>query len=137
MNNFKLLTETKTIITKWAVPCDARLEDLDTRVIFDMVLEQVCDNFQPIEAPKAQVEYRKTLAFEELTPEEQEETSQSFYETSPPDMDYLMDAVETLLVQKPLEDEQLSTAEALLKSIENLEMLQRNIEAKLEELKRI
>ena len=135
MNNFKLLTETKTIITKWAVPCEAVLEELDTGIVFETCVEQVLENDNEIHALKAQVEFRKTLEFEVLTPEEQQEMSPTLYDGTSEPLDHVMDAVETLLVQLPSQQEELSSSEALLMAIENLEALQRSIAQRIEELK--
>jgi hypothetical protein len=126
MNNFKLLTETKTVITSWAVPCDAVLDELDTLCVFGTYVEQVREKGEVINPLKAQVEIKKTLAFEELTPEEQHEMT--LYEATSP-LDHVMDAAEMLLVQLPAQD--LS----VLVAIENLEALQRLIAQRIEELK--
>jgi hypothetical protein len=134
MNNFKLLTETRTVITKWAVPCEAVLEELDTGIIFETCVEQVLDKDQVIQPLKAQVEFKKTLEFEDLTAEEQQEMSPTLYEATSAPLDHVMDAVETLLVQLPSQQE-LSSSEALLMSIENLEALQSLITQRIEELK--
>jgi hypothetical protein len=135
MNNFKLLTETRTVITKWAVPCEAVLEELDTGIIFETCVEQVRDKDQVIQPLKAQVEFKKTLEFEDLTAEEQQEMSPTLYEATSSPLDHVMDAVETLLVQLPSQQVELSSSEALLMSIENLEALQRLITQRIEELK--
>jgi hypothetical protein len=134
MNNFKLLTETRTVITKWAVPCEAVLEELDTGIVFETCVEQVRDKDQVIHVLKSQVEFKKTLEFEDLTAEEQQEMSPTLYEATSAPLDHVMDAVETLLVQLPSQQE-LSSSEALLMSIENLEALQSLITQRIEELK--
>jgi hypothetical protein len=134
MNNFKLLTETRTVITKWAVPCEAVLDELDTGIIFETCVEQVLDKDQVIQPLKAQVEFKKTLEFEDLTAEEQQEMSPTLYEATSAPLDHVMDAVETLLVQLPSQQE-VSSSEALLMSIENLEALQSLITQRIEELK--
>jgi hypothetical protein len=135
MNNFKLLTETKTVITKWAVPCEAVLEELDTGIIFETCVEEVKEKGDTIHVLKAQVEFKKTLEFEDLTPEEQQEMSPMLYEATSAPLDHVMDAVETLLVQQPYQQD-MSASEALLVAIENLEALQRSVAQRIEELKR-
>jgi hypothetical protein len=134
MNNFKLLTETKTVITKWAVPCEAVLEELDTGVIFETCVEEVKEKGDTIHVLKAQVEFKKTLEFEDLTPEEQQEMSPMLYEATSSALDYVMDAVQTLLIEEPRQHE--SEDQGIGEAIENLEMLQRLIAQKIEELKR-
>ena len=134
MNNFKLLTETKTIITKWAVPCEAVLEELDTGIVFETCVEQVLENDNEIHALKAQVEFRKTLEFEVLTPEEQQEMSPTLYDGTSEPLDHVMGAVETLMVQAPFQQE--LSSDAIVTAIENLEALQRSIAQRIEDLKR-
>jgi len=134
MNNFKLLTETKTVITKWAVPCEAVLEELDTGIIFETCVEEVKEKGDTIHVLKAQVEFKKTLEFEDLTPEEQQEMSPMLYEATSSALDYVMDAVQTLLIEEPRQHE--SEDQGIGEAIENLEMLQRLIAQKIEELKR-
>ena len=132
MNNFKLLTETKTVITKWAVPSDASLEDLETGILFEMCIDQVRLDNQDIQPLKAMVEFRKTLEFEELTAEDQEDTD--LYDPTATPMEHVMGAVEALLVQLPFQQE-VPSSEALLTAIENLETLQREIARRIEALK--
>jgi len=129
MNNFKLLTETKTVITKWAVPQEAALEDLETVILFETCVDQVRLDNQVIQPLKAMVEFRKTLEFEELSAEDQEETD--LYDPTVTPMEHVMDAVEVLLVQP----EELSATEHISKAIENLEALQREIARRIEELR--
>ena len=130
MNNFKLLTETKTVITKWAVPQEAALEDLETVILFETCVDQVRLDNQVIQPLKAMVEFRKTLEFEELSAEDQEDTD--LYDPTVTPMEHVMDAVEVLLVQP---DEELSATEHISKAIENLEALQREIARRIEELR--
>ena len=130
MNNFKLLTETKTVITKWAVPQEAVLEDLETVILFETCVDQVRLDNQVIQPLKAMVEFRKTLEFEELSAEDQEDTD--LYDPTVTPMEHVMDAVEVLLVQP---DEELSATEHISKAIENLEALQREIARRIEELR--
>lgn len=134
MNNFKLLTETKTVITKWAVPCEAVLEELDTVIIFETCVEEVKEKGDTIHVLKAQVEFNKTLEFEDLTPEEQQEMSPMLYEATSSPLDYVMDAVQMLLIEEPHQHE--SEDQGIGEAIENLEMLQRLIAQKIEDLKR-
>ena len=130
MNNFKLLTETKTVITKWAVPQEAVLEDLETVILFETCVDQVRLDNQVIQPLKAMVEFRKTLEFEELSAEDQEDTD--LYDPTVTPMEHVMDAVEVLLVQP---EEDLSATEHISKAIENLEALQREIARRIEELR--
>ncbi len=134
MNNFKLLTETKTVITKWAVPCEAVLEELDTGIIFETCVEEVKEKGDTIHVLKAQVEFKKTLEFEDLSAEEQQEMSPMLYEATSSPLDYVMDAVQTLLIEEPHQHE--SEDQGIGEAIENLEMLQRLIAQKIEDLKR-
>ena len=131
MNNFKLLTETKTVVTKWAVPQGAALEDLETIILFETCVEQVRLDNQVIQPLKASVEFRKTIEFEEPSAEEQEDTD--LYDPTATPLEYVMDAVEVLLVQQP--DEDLPATEHISKAIENLEALQREIAQRIEELR--
>lgn len=131
MNNFKLLTETKTVITKWAVPQEAALDDLETVILFETCVDQVRLDNQVIQPLKAMVEFRKTLEFEELSAEDQEDTD--LYDPTVTPMEHVMDAVEVLLVHQPEED--LSATEHISKAIENLEALQREIARRIEELR--
>ena len=61
--------------------------------------------------------------------------SPMLYEPTSAPLDHVMDAVETLLVQLPSQQVELSSSEALLTAIENLEALQRLITQRIEELK--
>jgi len=116
MNNFKLLTETKTIVTKWAVPQDANLEDMSTGILYDYCLEQVYHEGVKVEPPKVQLEFSKTLAMEEITAEEQQDTV--FYPPPPQPLDVVIETIETLLIQK----NDVSEID-LINSYEHLELL--------------
>ena len=115
MNNFKLLTETKTIVTKWAVPQDAALEDMSTGILYDYCLEQVYHDGVKVEPPKVQLEFSKTLTMEELSAEEQQDTV--FYPPPQP-LDTVIETIETLLIQK----DDVSEID-LINSYEQLELL--------------
>jgi len=116
MNNFKLLTETKTIVTKWAVPQDTNLEDMSTGILYDYCLEQVYHDGAKVEPPKVQLEFSKTLAMEELTTEEQQDAV--FYPPPPQPLDVVIETIETLLIQK----NDVSEID-LINSYEHLELL--------------
>jgi len=116
MNNFKLLTETKTIITKWAVPQDALLENMNTGVLYDLCLEQVYEDGAKIDPPKVQVEIKKTLEIEEISTEEQGDAY--FYPPPPKALDLVIDTVDTLLIPK-----ENVTGIDLINSYEQLELL--------------
>ena len=126
MNNFKLLTETKTIITSWAVPQDTNLDNMSTGILYDYCLDQVYDDGNAIEAPKVQVEFKKTLALQELDAGEQQEAY--FYPPPPKPLDVVIDTVETLLVQK-------EEAEDIINSLEQLELLKNWITMRMIELR--
>jgi len=116
MNNFKLLTETKTIVTKWAVPQDTNLEDMSTGILYDYCLEQVYHDGAKVEPPKVQLEFSKTLAMEELSAEEQQDAV--FYPPPPQPLDVVIETIETLLIQK----NDVSEID-LINSYEHLELL--------------
>jgi len=116
MNNFKLLTETKTIVTKWAVPQDTNLEDMSTGILYDYCLEQVYHDGAKVEPPKVHLEFSKTLAMEELTTEEQQDAV--FYPPPPKPLDVVIETIETLLIQK----NDVSEID-LINSYEHLELL--------------
>jgi hypothetical protein len=69
---FKVLKETRTITTLWAVPADARIEDLDTQVFYEYCLDQVTHGGIQVPMPRIQVQGNKTLELEEPTVEEQQ-----------------------------------------------------------------
>ena len=116
MNNFKLLTETKTIVTKWAVPQDTNLGDMSTGILYDYCLEQVYQDGAKADPPKVQLEFSKTLTMEEISTEEQQDAV--FYPPPPQALDVVIDTIETLLIQK--ED---ITEIDLINSYEQLELL--------------
>ena len=124
-NNFKLLTETKTIITSWVVPQDAALEDMSTSILYDYCLDQVCQNGNKVDVSKVQVEYKKTLELEELDAEE----DIYFYPPPPKPLDVVIETADTLLIKK--ED---STEEDIICAIENLELLKQWVEMRMAEL---
>jgi hypothetical protein len=123
-NNFKLLTETKTIITSWAVPQDAVLEDMSTGILFDYCLDQVCQNGNKVDVSKVQVEYKKTLELQELDTEDI-----YFYPPPPKPLDVVIETADTLLIKK--ED---STEEDIVETLENLELLKQWVEMRMAEL---
>ena len=125
MNNFKLLTETKTIITSWAVPHDAVLEDMTTGILYDYCLDQVYQNGNKVDVSKVQVEYKKTLELEELDAEEQQDAV--FYPPPPKPLDVVIETVDTLLIKK-------EGTEDLMDAIENLELLKNWITMRIGEL---
>jgi len=127
MNNFKLLTETKTIVTKWAVPQDAALEDMSTGILYDYCLEQVYHDGVKVEPPKVQLEYSKTLTMEEITAEEQQDAV--FYPPPALPLDTVIDTIETLLIQK---DD--VTGIDLINSYEQLELLKNWITMRMQTL---
>jgi hypothetical protein len=127
MNNFKLLTETKTIITSWAVPQDAVLEDMSTGILYDYCLDQVYQNGDKVELPKVQVEYKKTLELQELDAGEQQDAV--FYPPPPKPLDVIIDTAETLLIKK-----EGTTEEDIMDAIENLELLKNWITMRIGEL---
>ena len=122
MNNCKLLTETKTIITSWAVPQDAVLEDMSTGILYDYCLDQVCQNGNKVDAPKVQVEFRKTLELQEMDGELME------YPPAKP-VDVIIDTMETLLIKK-----ENVTGDDIIDAIEHLELIKSWITMRLAEL---
>ena len=127
MNNFKLLTETKTIVTKWAVPQDTNLEDMSTGILYDYCLEQVYHDGAKVEPPKVQLEFSKTLAMEEISAEEQQDAV--FYPPPPQPLDVVIETVETLLIPKENVEEL-----DLINSYEQLELLKNWITMRMAEL---
>jgi hypothetical protein len=127
MNNFKLLTETKTIITSWAVPHDAVLEDMSTGILYDYCLEQVCQNGNKLDVSKVQVEYKKTLELQELDAEEQRDAY--FYPPPPKPLDVVIETMETLLIKK-----EGTTGDDIIEAIENLELIRNWITMRIGEL---
>jgi len=128
MNNFKLLTETKTIVTKWAVPQDANLGNMTTGILYDYCLEHVYEDGVKVDPPKVQLEFSKTLTMEEISTEEQQDAV--FYPTPPQPLDVVIDTIETLLIQK--ED---VTELDLINSMETLELLKDWITLRITELR--
>jgi hypothetical protein len=127
MNNFKLLTETKTIITKWAVPQEAKLEDMSTGILYDYCLEQVYHEGVKVEPPKVQLEFSKTLEMQEISAEEQQDAV--FYPPPPKPLDVVIDTIETLLIQK-----ETIVELDLINSYEELELLKRWITMRMASL---
>lgn len=124
MNNFKLLKETRTFTTLWAVPQDARLEDMNTSVFWEYCLTQVTQDGQKIDAPKVQQHVNRTLELEELSAEEQETIFQPEPAIrNPTRLDCVIETVETLLVRNDTEDG-LNNALELLKRWIDMRMLE-------------
>lgn len=134
MNNFKLLKETRTFTTLWAVPQDVRLEDMNTSVFWEYCLTQVTQDGQKIDAPKVQQHVNRTLELEELSAEEQEETifQPEPAIRNPTRLDCVIETVETLLVPK-VDDTEDGTNNVL----EKLELLKRWIDMRMLELRGI
>jgi len=128
MNNFKLLTETKTIVTKWAVPQDANLGNMTTGILYDYCLEQVYEDGVKVDPPKVQLEFSKTLTMEEISTEEQQDAV--FYPPPPQPLDVVIDTIETLLIQK----EDVNELD-LINSMETLELLKDWITLRITELR--
>jgi hypothetical protein len=126
---FKVLKETRTITTLWAVPADARIEDLDTQVFYEYCLDQVTHGGIQVPLPKIQVQVNKTLELEEPTVEEQQNTTfQPEPIPNPRPMDCVIDTVEALLVRNQSEDN-------INNSLEELELLKRWIDRRMLELR--
>jgi hypothetical protein len=126
---FKVLKETRTITTLWAVPADARIEDLDTQVFYEYCLDQVTHGGIQVPLPKIQVQVNKTLELEEPTVEEQQNTTfQPEPIPNPRPMYCVIDTVEALLVRNQSEDN-------INNSLEELELLKRWIDRRMLELR--
>ena len=127
MNNFKLLTETKTIITSWAVPQDTHIENMQTGILFDYCMDQVYADGEKVDVPKVQVEYKKTLELQELDAEEQRDAY--FYPPPPKPLDVVIETMETLLIKK-----EGTTGDDIIEAIENLELIRNWITMRIGEL---
>ena len=127
---FKILKETRTITTLWAVPQDARIEELDTQVFYEYCLDQVTHGGIHVPTPKIQVLGNKTLEIEELSVEEQQNTTFQPEPTipNPIPLDCVIETVEALLVRTQSEDNINNT-------LEELEMLKRWIDMRMLEIK--
>jgi hypothetical protein len=126
---FKVLKETRTITTLWAVPADARIEDLDTQVFYEYCLDQVTHGGIQVPLPKIQVQVNKTLELEEPTVEEQQNTTfqPDPLIPNPTNLDCVVETVEALLVRNQSEDN-------INNSLEQLELLKRWIDTRMLEL---
>ena len=125
---FKVLKETRTITTLWAVPADARIEDLDTQVFYEYCLDQVTHGGIQVPMPRIQVQCNKTLDLEEPTVEEQNITFQPEPIPNPTNLDCVVETVEALLVRNQSEDNINNT-------LEQLELLKRWIDRRMLELR--
>ncbi len=125
---FKVLKETRTITTLWAVPADARIEDLDTQVFYEYCLDQVTHGGIQVPMPRIQVQCNKTLDLEEPTVEEQNITFQPEPIPNPTNLDCVVETVEALLVRNQSEDN-------INNSLEELELLKRWIDRRMLELR--
>ena len=126
---FKVLKETRTITTLWAVPADARIEDLDTQVFYEYCLDQVTHGGIQVPMPRIQVQGNKTLELEEPTVEEQQNiTFQPEPIPNPTNLDCVIETVEALLVRNQSEDN-------INNSLEQLELLKRWIDRRMLELR--
>jgi hypothetical protein len=127
---FKVLKETRTITTLWAVPPDARIEDLDTQVFYEYCLDQVTHGGIQVPMPRIQVHGNKTLELEEPTVEEQQNIT---FQPEPGilhpmPLDCVIETVEALLVRNETEDNINNT-------LEQLEFLKRWIDMRMLELR--
>ena len=126
---FKVLKETRTFTTLWAVPADARIEELDTQVFYEYCLDQVTHGGIQVPMPKIQVLVNKTLELEEPTVEEQQNITFQPEPTipNPTNLDCVVETVEALLVRNQSEDN-------INNSLEQLELLKRWIDTRMLEL---
>ena len=127
---FKVLKETRTFTTLWAVPPYARIQDLDTQVFYEYRLDQVTHGGIQVPLPKIKVQVNKTLELEELSVEEQQNTTfqPDPLIPNPTNLDCVIETVEALLVRNQSEDN-------INNSLEQLEMLKHWIDMRIIEVR--